>query len=170
MGFVTQVKHRVSLTGGIDLTVSSERFGSQAACTSYPHVLYRKSMVSCVPTWKKNKQSNYPAQSSTIPLSFQMRFTAHLWSPNHSCLMAWWPLLPPPSSSSGSTWSSLSLAAAFSSGCSQESVSGEGPVVCSTQPLIQVCTYLDCFFCSRSVVFRPSTSGHRPVTGQARYS
>lgn len=78
MGFITQVKYRVSLTGGMDLTVSlsSERFGSQATCTSYPHILYRNNMASCVPILKKTKQPTYPAWSATVSSSFLMRFTA----------------------------------------------------------------------------------------------
>lgn len=78
VGFITQVKHRVSLTGGMYLTVSSssERFGSQATCTRYPHISYRNNMASCVPILKKTKQPTYPAWSATVPSSFLMRFTA----------------------------------------------------------------------------------------------
>lgn len=150
----------------MNLTASSpsEQLGTvlvQATYTSYLHILYRKNVASCAPTLKKIQVDNLPCK--VCYCRFILSDEVHYPILNcHSCLWIGWPLLPSLFSSAFSTWSSNQAQQKLS----PQAAASKASVVRDQH--VALCTQLDCFSCSRSVIIRSNTSGHVPVTGQAR--
>lgn len=128
VGFSSQVKSGAFWAGALDLTVSvySERFNSQPH-TPAIHMFYTgKDGLTCshLKKRKEKKPSNQPTLCDLVVALHPFRQESPFPSspPQPPCLGTLSsPVLPAP-------------CGAFSWGCSQQSPSGGGPVVGSTQP------------------------------------